>query len=185
MTGINTGNLMSSLVWGNVGAQKNNTSNTDFYVEQNPPPQKGEWAGFAGVQNMGGGRSVSTSVFMADNYSPDNPVFIVTGTDVDGKNFSVTVNINDVNPKNASLIEMSALNAYRSVNGLPRIPSVVFDMRNPEAGLDAARVSNAFEKADFLTPLLELAAMQRDNNNWESYFRLKEMTDWLSQFPRP
>lgn len=186
MTGINTSNVMGSLMWGDVGAQKGKTqqSNMDFYVAQNPPPQKGEWAGFAGIQNMGGGRSVSTSVFKAENFSAQNPVFIVTGTDVDGTNFKVAVNINDVNPRNASLIEMAALNAYRSVNGLPRIPTVIFDGHNPEAGLDLARVSSASEQADFLAPLLELATMQRDNKNWESYFLLKEMTDWLLQFPR-
>jgi hypothetical protein len=182
MSVVNASNFLDSFVQGSHGTQKANTqpSTADFNVEQNPTPSQGNPVVFMGISNMGGGRSVSASVFKADGFSASNPVFLVVGTDVDGTPFEKIINVNDIDPRNASLAEMYALNGYRAVNGIPRIPM----MLNLDSSDGTPMVANAFEQGDFLSPLLELATMQRTTGNWDSHFILNEVTSWLSQFPR-
>ena len=62
---------------------------------------------------------MNASVFKAENHSEDNPVFLVRGTDSNGKPFETEININNVNPRNASFIEMMALDGYYASKGQP------------------------------------------------------------------
>ena len=167
---------------GGVTPTNGNFQANGTFLDLSPPPEHADRTVFAGATNMGNGLWVNASVAKVEDFCPENPVFIVSGTDVCGTRFEVTVNVREVDPRNASLIEMYALNAYRSVNGLRRIPMNI-------AGVDAngnltSKVANAFQTADFLSPLMELIAMQRASGNWEAYFALREMGEWLSQFPR-
>ncbi|MCL1883441.1 MAG: hypothetical protein FWF81_06805 [Defluviitaleaceae bacterium] len=185
MSAVNGTNFFDSFVQGSYGTQKGNTqpSTADFHVEQNSTPSQGNPVVFMGISFMGGGRSVSASVSKADGFSASNPVFLVVGTDVDGTPFEKIINVNNIDPRNASLAEMYALNGYRAVNGIPRIPMMLMNPDSPDS-LDAPMVANAFEQGNFLSPLLELAATQRTTGNWDSHFILNEVTSWLTQFPR-
>ena len=46
----------------------------------------------------------------------DNPVVIAKGIDENGKEFEEKININDIDLRNASYVEMSALEAYYDVD---------------------------------------------------------------------
>lgn len=57
--------------------------------------------------------SSAISVEHGEEYSEDNPIFRVTSKNLDsGKEIFMDININDVDPRNASQIEMSAMTAY-------------------------------------------------------------------------
>lgn len=52
-----------------------------------------------------------------DSYTKNNPVFVVSGKDKYGNEFKKKINVNDIKPKDASFIEMSALHAHLSLSG--------------------------------------------------------------------
>ena len=53
----------------------------------------------------------SAYVFRAEDYSKDNPVYLVKGTDRNGNAYEQTVDVSKVNPNSCSYAELLALNA--------------------------------------------------------------------------
>ena len=74
----------------------------------------------------GNGTGLSFYIKYAEESTEDNPVVIAKGVDENGKEFEEKSNINDINLRNASYVEMSALEAYYNVdrgNSLSSLPS--------------------------------------------------------------
>jgi len=63
-----------------------------------------------------GGTGLSFYIKYAEESTEDNPVVIAKGVDENGKEFEEKININDINLRNASYVEMSALEAYYNVD---------------------------------------------------------------------
>ena len=126
-----------------------------------------------------GGGMMSASVFKAENFSRNNPVMLVKGTDSNGKAFEVEININGVNPKNASFVEMFALDGFFAANGQPYGVT-----RAAAAAMSGATGgSSAFTQLDFVSPLKELLETQRFHNNWDGVMRLSPVIDNLLDLP--
>ena len=53
---------------------------------------------YTAATRLPGGGYMNASVYKSANFSSDNPVMLVKGTNVDGTPFEVEVNINDINP---------------------------------------------------------------------------------------
>ena len=64
----------------------------------------------------GNGTGLSFYIKYAEESTDDNPVVIAKGVDENGKEFEEKSNINDINLRNASYVEMSALEAYYNVD---------------------------------------------------------------------
>ena len=64
----------------------------------------------------GNGTGLSFYIKYAEESTEDNPVVIAKGVDENGKEFEEKININDINLRNASYVEMSALEAYHNVD---------------------------------------------------------------------
>ena len=64
----------------------------------------------------GNGTGFSFYIKYAEESTEDNPVVIAKGVDENGKEFEEKININDINLRNASYVEMSALEAYYNVD---------------------------------------------------------------------
>ena len=64
----------------------------------------------------GNGTGLSFYIKYAEESTEDNPVVIAKGVDENGKEFEEKININDINLRNASYVEMSALDAYYNVD---------------------------------------------------------------------
>ena len=54
-------------------------------------------------------------IFTTDNMLDENPVVLAKGVDENGKEFEQRIYINDVNPSNATVVEMRALEAHYKV----------------------------------------------------------------------
>ena len=106
----------------------------------------------------------------------------MTGRDKDGTYFREKVDIRNVNPRNASFIEMMALNGYRQANGQSQV-QILATKLCPNGGMDIPRINSVFDRTDFLTPLIELMNLQFAGN-FEMFLLMQEMVDFLSQFPR-
>ena len=64
----------------------------------------------------GNGTGLSFYIKYAEESTEDNPVVIAKGVDENGKEFEEKININDINLRNASYVEMSALEEYYNVD---------------------------------------------------------------------
>ena len=62
----------------------------------------------------GNGTGLSFYIKYAEESTEDNPVVIAKGVDENAKEFEEKININDIDLRNASYVEMSALEAYCS-----------------------------------------------------------------------
>ena len=72
----------------------------------------------------GNGTGLSFYIKYAEESTEDNPVVIAKGVDENGKEFEEKININDINLRNASYVEMRCLEAYYNVD--KGIVSVLF-----------------------------------------------------------
>ena len=78
----------------------------------------------------GNGSGLSFYIKYAENSTEDDPTVIAKGVDENGNEVEQTIHINKINPRNASLVEMTALESYMDVDkngGLTSLP--------PETGM--------------------------------------------------
>jgi len=125
-----------------------------------------------------GNQALNFSVYYSENHSSDNPVYVVKGKNIDGTRFETEVNVNDVDPRNASVVEMQALLAHFKVNG-QTFANPFLDTLGFIGTGDNAKNANAFTKLDFLTPLTQMMECQEVNGNWEKYHQCKKLIDAL------
>ncbi|MCM1251450.1 MAG: hypothetical protein NC321_01395 [Clostridium sp.] len=79
----------------------------------------------------GNGSGLSFYIKYAENSTDDDPTVVARGVDENGNEFEQTIHINDINPCNATMVEMCALEAYLGVDkdgGLSSLP------KDPSAG---------------------------------------------------
>ncbi|MDR2022680.1 MAG: hypothetical protein LBQ71_05390 [Hungatella sp.] len=69
------------------------------------PDEKTLWSG-------GNASGISCIVRYSDDYSKDNPVVIAVGMDDSGKQFQYQININDIDPTNATYVELKTLSHH-------------------------------------------------------------------------
>lgn len=93
----------------------------------------------------GNGTGLSFYIKYAEESTEDNPVVIAKGVDENGKEFEEKININDINLRNASYVEMSALEAYYNVDKRNSLSS--FPQETGCMGLnDRCDLISSFEK---------------------------------------
>ena len=115
-------NISSSLntVSSSYGQQKGNQMKTPasgektFYTVETPKVYQ-----IFTTDNMlwtgGNGTGLSYCLKYADDSTDENPVVLAKGVDENGKEFEQRIYINDVNPSNATVGEVLALDAYSKV----------------------------------------------------------------------
>jgi len=130
------------------------------------------------------------------NSTESNPIMLVRGTDVDGMQFEVEVAINKINPRNASIIEMFALDGYslatRKGAGATRAATASRAMTaNGSSSFlssdDVQRIkdrANAFSTFDFLDTVKEMMETQRFHGNMNGYVQYRDVFEFFSCFPR-
>lgn len=93
----------------------------------------------------GNGTGLSFYIKYAEDSTEDDPTVISRGIDENGDEFEQTIHIDKINPRNASLVEMTALESYMGVEkngGLTSLP--------PETGMmglhDRANFMDMFQR---------------------------------------
>ncbi len=78
------------------------------------------------IYSGGNGTGCSFYIKYAEESTEYNPVVVAKGVDENGKEFEMKIAINDINPSNANLVEMRALEAHYNVDkggGLTSFPN--------------------------------------------------------------
>jgi len=162
-----------------IDSRANKTHNFDL-TDTNTAILDGTALVSAGIRLPGGGM-MSASVFKSANFTADNPIMLVRGINVDGSPFEVEVNVNEVNPKNASFIEMFALDGYFENKGqnLSAVRNAVIAMAAQESQGKSFGFVDAFVSQNFVSPLQEMMKNQRALGNWEVFMRLNYIIENL------
>lgn len=106
----------------------------------------------------------SANVYRADDYSEDNPLYLIKGTDKNGNEYEQTVDVSKVNPNSCSYTEMLALNAHTGNKSDSNFLSMAI-MK------DKSGTSSYHEKADWLSAAYALMDDMKTLGNWEGYLR--------------
>ncbi len=100
-------------------------------------------------------------IYRAENYSSDNPVYVIEGS-ANGKKYTTYMNVNDVDPRNASLVEMGILHTHLCLTG--EIPKG-FDSFN----CGYYKKVSMYDKKDYLSYMKWLTDCQLSSNNMIMY----------------
>ncbi len=106
----------------------------------------------------------SAYVFRADDYSKDNPVYLVKGTDRNGNAYEQTVDVSKVNPNNCSYTELLALNAHTDDKSDSNFMTMAI-LKDKTGG------TSYHEKADYMAMAHELMNDMKTLGNWGGYLR--------------
>ena len=106
----------------------------------------------------------SANVYRADDYSEDNPVYLVKGTDKNGKEYEQTVDVSKVNPNSCSYTELLALNAHTGNKSDSNFLSMAI-MK------DKSGTASYHETADYMAMAHELMNDMKTLGNWDGYLR--------------
>ena len=106
----------------------------------------------------------SANVYKADDYSKDNPVYLVKGIDKDGNKYEQTVDVSKVNPHNCSYTEMLALNVHTENKSDSNF--LTMSILKDKAGS-----ASYHEKIDYLSVAYGLMGDMTTLGNWDGYLR--------------
>ena len=119
----------------------------------------------------GNGTGLSFYIKYAEESTEDNPVVIAKGIDENGKEFEKKININDINLRNASFVEMSALEAHCNVDRGNSLTS--FPQETGRMGLnDRCDLISSFEKV--------IQDMKKLGKNDLQMFYMRNMNTYLN-----
>gem|GEM_PF-1072165 len=171
--------------------KRTNQSTTSFDLAvANPVSNQGDFvlsssALVSAAMRAPDGGWISISVNKAEGYCAGNPVFLVNGTNADGTPFETEINVNNISPRNASLVELSVLDAYYVANGQElgaRQATVTAKAAAEALGRLGKSNFDAFSMFDFIPMLQEMMENQRINGNLSGYVRYRNVIDSLAEF---
>jgi len=135
--------------WYGTGKAQQNVPGKNFSDQVNNASVKKSYTVYMKTDDMlysgGNGTGLSFYIKYAEGSTEDDPTVIAKGVDENGNEFEQTIHINKINPRNASLVEMTALESYMGVDkngGLTSLP--------PETGMmglhDRTNFMDMFQK---------------------------------------
>jgi len=177
-------NPNSAKPWSSSNSQAtNNPQSATFYVPPNSRSNTLQLDGNAlvsGAVRLPGGAFMSASVFKADGFSAANPVFLVRGIDADGSSFEAEINIHNVNPRNATLIEMFALDGYLTAkNG--HTSQITRSLAAASIKIEFAN-ANASTQFNFISIMENFLESLSSQGLWESYSWFRPVLGTLKSF---
>lgn len=122
----------------------------------------------------------SVSVFKADGYSEENPQYTVIHWDENGEEKKYNINLRQVNPENASYLEMLAYSTYLDISG--QTQNAFGDFINAAGGVNGDLkydATNINIKMDFKTLVKEFMQSQYSSGNLTGYLSLKHFWDCM------
>lgn len=104
----------------------------------------------------------SVNIYKADNYSTENPIYVLKGLDADGNTFEQEVDASKINPNNCSYNELMVLNVETGHTS----PS---DYLHAVAVRNKAGTDSYFEATDYISYAKEVMKDMKTLGNWDSY----------------
>ena len=123
----------------------------------------------------------SASVYKSDAYDSANPEYRVRYWDKEGNYTDTNVQINDVDPRNASYLEMLAYTTYSDVESFTK--NAFGDFMNAASGVNGNITYDSDsinEKKDYMSMIKEFMQLQYDSNNLSGYLSYKELYDYIN-----
>ncbi len=124
----------------------------------------------------------SASVYKADAFDPAKPEYRVRYWDKEGNYTDTNVQINGVDPRNASYLEMLAYTTYSDVEGFTK--NAFGDFMNATGGVNGNITYDSDsinEKKDYMSMIKEFMQLQYDANNLSGYLSYKELYDYINE----
>lgn len=116
----------------------------------------------------------SVNIYKADNYSKDNPVYIIMGLDAQGNEFKKEIDASRINPSHCSYNELMVLNVETGhISDADRLHGV--------AVRDKMGVGSFFDKRDYLAGIQAVMDDQKLMGNWTSYLAYGRWMESLFQ----
>lgn len=109
----------------------------------------------------------SVNIYRADDYSEDNPVYIIRGLDADGNEFEKEINAGEINPNHCSYNELMVLNVETGHTS-PK------DIIHAVAARDKANIKSYFDKKDYISYANEVMKDYKTMGNWASYLSINK-----------
>ena len=118
-----------------------------------------------------GGGFMSARVSKAESFSAENPVMLVSGVDVCGTRFEKEIDIREINPNNASFIELLAFDGFSQANGKSSQTARIAARAMLMQELNGKEFSefNAFTQLDFAGALRGFMESLRTTQNYEAF----------------
>lgn len=91
----------------------------------------------------GNGSGLSFYIKYAESSIEDDPTVVAKGVDENGNEFEQTIHINDINPRNATMVQMRALEAYLGVDKNGGLSSLPYSSSSGNMGL--------YDRGNFIT----------------------------------
>jgi len=128
---------------------------------------------------LGGG--MSAFIFKPDDFSSENPILIARGFDAQGEPFEKEISIRDIDKRNASTVELFALEGYFGLSGGPTgmTRAAIVSM----AEQNQLGINDIFKKFDFLSALEDIMDSQRFHGNLNGLLRNRTLFEFLLDFP--
>ena len=122
----------------------------------------------------------NASVYKSKNYTTDNPVFLVMTWDAEGNKTETEIDASKVDPSNASLQEMMALNANRKLNGEESFEDEVMMSAGRLHGDETSSgYEDFFTKNNWISEIEDFMDMQHMLGNVAGYLRYKRASEIL------
>lgn len=125
----------------------------------------------------------SASVFKSNNYTDSNPEYLVKYWDKESGEQEILVKPQEVNPENASYLEMLAYSTYLDEKGY--LSDAFGSFTKAAMGTDVSKSydSNSInEKIDFKAMIKSFMDMQYNAGNLKGYLSIKKFYDFMSGF---
>lgn len=133
------------------------------------------------LSSVGFPNGESISVFEADDFSKENPIYNVKYWNVSGVESEYIIDPREVDPENASYLEMAAYATYLDTTGQTEdaFGDFVGAVNGVSEGI-VVDVMDMTDKMNFLGMICGYMQMQYDANNLEGYLSLKSLYDCMT-----
>ena len=122
----------------------------------------------------------NSAVYQSKNYTANNPVFMVVTWDAEGNKTEKEIDASKVDPANASLQEMMALNANRKLNGEDSFEDEVMMSAGRLHGDETASgYDDFFTKNNWISEIEDFMNMQYRLGNMGGYLQYKKVSELL------
>lgn len=111
----------------------------------------------------------SVNIYRADNYSKENPMYVIKGLDAEGNGFENEVDAGKIDPTHCSYNELMVLNVETGRTSAG-------DYLHSVAVRDQSGAGSYFEKKDYIAYMQAVMKDYQKMGNWDSYL---SMDKWL------